>query len=137
MEVLIVAPVVAVPAQTVKVVMVMSTSMTRSQTVTIVKNRTVRQFHAGIVEVKEAAGNAIQPEKKRRRRPRETGTAIALGTGMVIRRRRENAREIKIVEKETAIENVNGSGIATVTGIGIDIAGMIKIATGMSEKSGS
>ena len=70
--------------------------------------------------MREAAGSDLQPEKIKTRRLRETGTEIVFGTDMAIKR--ENAIEIKIVERETA----NEIGI----GIGIDIAGM-------TEKSGT
>ena len=64
-------------------------------------------------------------------------TEIVFGTDTVIKRRREIVIKTKIAEKGTASETVNESGIATTTaiGIGIDIAEMIKTATGVSEKS--
>ena len=56
-------------------------------------------------------------------------TEIVFGTDTVIKRRREIMIKTKIAEKGTA------SGITTAIGIGIDIAEMIKTATGVSEKS--
>jgi len=129
MEVRTVVPVAAVPVQIAEAVTATIASTRRSQTVTVVKNLTVQRLDAGTAEMKEAAGNETQPEKKKTRRPKETETEIVLGTGMAIKKRRESATETKIDEKETANET------GTVTGIGIDIAGMIKTATGMSEKS--
>src|SRR5882672_5404983 len=67
--------------------------------------------------------------------PRRTETEIVPGTDMVIKRRREIVIKTKIAEKGTASETVNESGIATAIRIGIDIAEMIRTATGMSEKS--
>src|SRR5882757_9797690 len=67
--------------------------------------------------------------------PRSTETKIVFGTDTVIKRRREIVIKTKIAEKGTASETVNESGIATAIGIGIDIAEMIKTATGVSEKS--
>jgi len=67
--------------------------------------------------------------------PRSTETKIVFGTDTVIKRRREIVIKTKIAEKGTASETVNESGIATAIRIGIDIAEMIKTATGVSEKS--
>jgi hypothetical protein len=133
MEVRTVVPVAVVPVQIAEAVTATIASTRRSQTVTVVKNLTVQRLDAGTAEMKEAAGNETQPEKKKTRRPKETEIEIVLGTGMAIKKRRESATETKIDEKETA--NESGTVTEIGIGIGIDIAGMIKTATGMSEKS--
>lgn len=135
-QVLTVVP-VAVAVQTAEAVTAMIALMTRSQTEIVVKNSMVRLFRAGMAEVKEAAGNETQSEKKRTRRSKEIETEketeTVLGIGMLIRRKRENATETKIVGKGIAIVNES----VTATGIEIDIVEMIKIAIAMSGKSGN
>jgi hypothetical protein len=136
MEARTVVPVAVVPVQIAEAVTATIVSRTRSQTATVVKNLTVQLLDAGTAEVKEAAGKEMQLEKqKKTKRLRGTEIRIVFGTGMAIKRRRENVTKTKTAGKGTASEIVNESGIAIATGIGIDTAEMIKTATGIPEKS--
>jgi len=122
--------VAVVPVQTAEAVMATIASTTKSQAVTVAKNLTIRALDEETAEVNEVAGNEVQLGKqKKTRKPRRTEIEIVFETGMVTKKKKE------IAEKETANEIVSVSGIATATGIEIDIAEMIKTATGMSEKS--
>jgi hypothetical protein len=134
MEAQTVVLVAVVPVQTAEVVIAMIALMTRSRAVTVVKSLTVRPLAAGTAAVKEAAGNGIRLEKPRKTRILSgIEIEIAFGTDMVIERKKESATKTKIAEKGTASEIVNGTATATV--IEIAIAGMIKTATGITEKS--
>jgi hypothetical protein len=134
MEAQTVGPAGVVPVQIAEAVIVMTVSKTRSLIVIVVKNLTVRLLAAGMAELREAAGSAIQLGKQKGTR-RLTGIGIetVFEIDMVTKRKSETVT--KTAEKGTASEIVNESetAIATVTGIGT--VETIKTVTGTLEKN--